>query len=131
MGRRFCLILAACNGKDQIDDETMSLGHAFLKYQISSYEKLMPVDAWSWVQRFENRIIKYFEKYPGTHPLREVLNYIKPKDSQGGFGVFKKAFDNLAATKELIWSDKNRSGFELWKLNPDRDPRPTVPTVRE
>jgi hypothetical protein len=130
MGRRFCLISAVCNSKTQIDEETMALGAAFINYQISVYEKLMPADAWSWVQRFENRIIKYFEKYPGTHPQREVLNYIKPRESQGGFGVFKKAFDNLARTRELISTERNRSGYELWKLNPDRAPRPTVPTVQ-
>jgi hypothetical protein len=36
----------------------------------------MPADAWSWVQRFENRILRYFEKYPGTHAQRDVLNYV-------------------------------------------------------
>jgi hypothetical protein len=130
MRRRFCLILAACNYKTQIDIEIMALGRAFIDYQIAFYEHLMPADAWSWVQRFENRIIRYFEKYPGAHPHREVVNYVRPKDSQVGFGVFESAFNNLAKTRELIWTEKNRPGYELWKLNPDRNPRPTVPTVQ-
>lgn len=130
MGKRFALVYAACAGKTHIDDETMTSAAAFINYQIAAFDRLMPTDAWTWVQRFENRILKYFEKYPGTHSLRDVRLYINPRESQGGFGVFKKAFDNLVNTKELICnSERNRSGYELWRLNPDRvnlKPRPTV-----
>lgn len=126
MGKRFALLTAACNDKAQIDDETMGAAAAFIKYQIAAFERFMPADAWSWVQRFENRILNFFEKYPDSHSDREVLNYIKPRVSQGGFGVFEKAFDNLKDTRELISTEKNRSGFELWKLNPDRPSRPKL-----
>jgi hypothetical protein len=78
MGRRFALVLAACNGKSQIDEETMQLGRAFIDYQIAAYEPLMPDDASSRVHEFENRILSFFKKHQPAS-FRDLRNNIKPE----------------------------------------------------
>jgi hypothetical protein len=97
----------------------------------------MPPDSWTWIQRFENSIIKFFERHrdtppehPGAHSERDVQNPVRPRRAPGGVGVFKKAFDNLTLDTDrkgqrrpatLIQAGTNRSGYPLWKLNPDLD----------
>lgn len=134
MAKRFALVYAACSGKTHIDDETMHAAAEFINYQIAAFEQFMPTDASSPTQRLENRIRNYFlnPKHGDKHTFREVRLWITPQESQGGFGLFKKAFDNLVNTKELVQCGSNRSGYPLFRLNPDlndRDPHPTVPTV--
>lgn len=115
-GRRFALILAACERKTQIDEETMKLGAAFIQYQMAAHERLMPPDAWSRVQLFENRIIAYFERHPST-THRDARNNIKPDKSPGGFEAFNKAFNSLIKAGRLKEVDKNRVGTPLYKLD--------------
>jgi len=117
MGRRFVLVLAACNGKSEIDHDTMKLGAAFIKYQIAVYDRLMPVDASSWVQDMENRMLSYFEKHAGAHTEREILNHIKPRESNGGAGTFKRALANLGSTHQIKQVGRNRSGFAIFELD--------------
>lgn len=130
MGRRFALLIAACSGKNQIEagDETIQLGRAFLRYQLSALDSLMPSDSWTWVQRFENQIITYFQRHAGEHSQRDVQNSVRPSRAPGGIGVFATAFNNLTKNTDakqrnrpavLIWTGNNRSNYPLWKLNPD------------
>jgi hypothetical protein len=117
MGRRFALIVAACNGITQIDDETMALAKAFINYQIAAYEPLLPEDSWSRVQAFEQRIIAFFKKHQ-PRSFRDLRNNIKPDKSPGGFGPFKSAFNNLVSTGKLQPSgDANRVGTVRYKLD--------------
>lgn len=156
MGRRFALVMAICNGKTRIEagDESIQLGRAFIRYQLSVSERFMPADSWGGpVQRFENRILGYFKRHPGTHTERDVRNNLKPENSPGGFEAFRRAFDNLTANEteavspgksakyqkqspstsgELVKAGTKGAmgrGSTLWKLNPDRDPLPTLPTL--
>jgi hypothetical protein len=130
MAKRFSLIMAACNGKERIDKEIIQLGNSFVRYQLAALDRFMPPDSWTWEQRFENSIIRYFEKRPGEHSERDAQNLVTPSRAPGGLRAFKNAFNTLISTKELIPSGKtNRSGSPLLKLNPERAPRPTVPTV--
>lgn len=119
MGRRFALLIAACEGKTQIDDETMKLGRAFIDYQIAAYEPLLPADSWSWVQAFEQRILAFFKKHQPAS-FRDLRNNIKPEKSPGGFGPFKTAFNNLVGTQKLLPAgDTNRVGTVRYKLDSD------------
>jgi hypothetical protein len=130
MAKRFSLVMAVCNGKERIDEEIIQLGNSFVRYQLAALDRFMPPDSWTWEQRFENSIIRYFETRPGEHAMRNVQNWVTPARAPGGLRAFKSAWDTVVATKELIPTGKtNRSGFPLLKLNPERAPRPTVPTV--
>jgi hypothetical protein len=117
MGRRFALIVAACEGKTQIDDETMKLSHAFIDYQIAAYEPLLPPDSASLVAAFEKRIISFFRKHqPKSH--RDCRNNLRPENSQGGLGPFRSAWNNLESQKVLVPSgDTNRVGTVQYKLD--------------
>lgn len=115
MGRRFALILAACNGKTQIDEETMKLSAAFINYQLAAYKRFMPDDASSPVESFVNRLIAYFEKHPRSTRL-QAANYLKPQKSRGGLPAFNKAFDSLIHADKLKWIEKNHKGNDVWEL---------------
>lgn len=117
MGRRFALIVAACNGKTQIDDETMKLSHAFIDYQIAAYEPLLPPDSTSFVAAFEKRIIEFFRKHqPKSH--RDCRNNLRPENSPGGLGPFRSAWSNLLSQKVLVPAgDTNRVGTVQYKLD--------------
>lgn len=117
MGRRFVLILAACNGRKQVDDETMRLGRAFIDYQIAAYEPLLPADAYSFVEEFEHRILSFFKKHQPAS-FRDCRNNIRPENSPGGFGPFKAGFNNLTSTGKLLPAgDANRVGTVRYKLD--------------
>jgi hypothetical protein len=117
MGRRFALIVAACNGLTQIDDETMKLAAAFINYQVAAYEPLMPEDSYSWVQAVEQRIIAYFKKHqPATE--RDCRNNLRPDKSPAGLGTFKSAFNNLVTTEVLLLTgEENRVGKPKFELD--------------
>jgi hypothetical protein len=117
MGRRFALIMAACNGKTQIDDETMKLSHAFIDYQIAAYAPLLPADSKSLVAAFEKRIISFFRKHqPKSH--RDCRNNLRPENSPGGLGPFRSAWNNLLSQKVLVPAgDTNRVGTVQYKLD--------------
>jgi hypothetical protein len=117
MGRRFALIVAACEGKTRIDDETMKLGRAFIDYQIAAYEPLLPPDAKGFVEKYEKRILPFFEKHQPAS-FRDCRNNIRPENSPGGFGPFKSAWNNLVSTGKLLPAgDANRVGTVKYKLD--------------
>lgn len=115
MGRRFVLMLAACNKQDRIEagDEVLQLGREFIQYQIAAYERFMPVDASNDIQRFEGRILTFFQRHDerctchecskndskGAHTEREVRNNLRPENSPGGLKAFIQAFNTLAANE--------------------------------
>jgi len=118
MGRRFALVVAACNGLERIDDETMELAKAFINYQVASYEPLMPPDAFSHVQEFENRLIAFFKKHQPAS-FRDARNNIKPDKLPTGFLTFTSAFNSLVKAGMLLPSgDSNRVGTVRYKLDP-------------
>lgn len=147
MGRRFALIMAVCNGKTKVDDETIQLGREFIRYQLTMFDRFMPDDATTPVQRFETRILRYFERHPGGHTERDIRNNLRPENSPGGLDAFRRAFNNLTANQtgdsgkyqasyksgELVFAGNTGSHGSpiIWKLNPERnvrDPKPTAET---
>ena len=116
MGRRFALIMAACNGLSEINEDIGELASAFIYYQIKAYERLMPDDASNPVQALENRIIRFFQKHERA-TQREVRNYIKPEYSPGGHEAYNRAFVSLTRAGKLKQDASNRVGKEIWKLD--------------
>jgi hypothetical protein len=117
MGRRFALIIAACNGKTKIDAYTMKLAQEFINYQLAAYEPLMPEDAGNAVQMFEHRIVSFFKRHQPAS-IRDLRNNLKPNKSKNGFGTFQSAVNNLIKTRVLIPSgDANRVGTVRYKLD--------------
>jgi hypothetical protein len=117
MGRRFALVIAACNGLTRIDAKTMEQAKAFIDYQIASYEPLLPEDAWSRVQAFEQRIRAFFRRHQPAS-FRDARNNIKPEKSPSGFGTFTSAWSNLVKAGVLLPAgDSNRVGTVRYKLD--------------
>lgn len=117
MGRRFALVIAACNGLTRIDEETMKLAAAFINYQEAAYEPLLPPDSWSLVQAFEQRILGFYRKHQPAS-FRDLRNNIKPEKSPGGFGPFRSAFHHLRETGMLLpTGDANRVGTVKYKVD--------------
>ena len=117
MGRRFALLIAACNGLTRIDEKTMELAKAFIDYQIAAYEPLLPEDAWSKVQAFEQRLRVFFKRHQPAS-FRNARNNIKPEKSPNGFGTFTSAWNNLVKAGVLLPAgDSNRVGTVKYKLD--------------
>lgn len=117
MGRRFALVVAACNGLERIDGETMELAKAFIDYQVAAYEPLLPEDAYSAVQAFEQRLRSFFKKHQPAS-FRDARNNIKPQNLPNGFGTFRTAFNNLIKAGVLLPAgDTNRVGTVRYKLD--------------
>jgi hypothetical protein len=116
MAKRFALILAAADGRDQIDGDLTLRALKFAEHQIALFEKFMPVDSSSWVQAFENRILSFFRRHTQTSE-RDVRRSISPERYPGGYGAFEQALRGLARSGKLIASGTNRMGKTLWRLD--------------
>jgi hypothetical protein len=117
MGRRFALVVAASNGLTKIDDQTMELAKAFIDYQIEAYEPLLPEDAWSNVQAFEQRLRAFFKRHSPASK-RDARNNIKPEKSPNGYGTFTSAWNNLVNAQVLKPAgDSNRVGTVRYQLD--------------
>jgi hypothetical protein len=117
MGRRFALVVAACNGLERIDSETMELAKDFINYQAAAYAPLMPPDGFSAVQVFENRLISFFKKHQPAS-FRDARNNIKPDKSPNGFATFTSAFNSLVKAQILLPAgESNRVGTMRYKLD--------------
>jgi hypothetical protein len=117
MGKRFALLSAACNGKTEIDEETVNLSLAFIRYQVAAYKRLMPGDSIGPIQAFEQRIIAYVERQGGWGYERETRINIRPERSPGGFGAFRQAFKNLTSSGKLKQDGHNRIGNPRWRID--------------
>jgi len=115
MAKRFCLVVVACEGLNAIDGATMRMGLQFADYQIALREKLFALDASSYVQAFENRILKFCERH-GQSSAPRVLNSIKPDRWPGGFASYNQAFAALIRAGKLQTVAKTRKGECVWAL---------------
>jgi len=118
MAKRFALIVAATCGESTITDATMKLGLQFADYQLALYKKLMPDDAATFVQAFENKILRFYDKHPNS-PERQCKKSIKPENCPGGFGPFSQAWRNLTHADAIIRTGMTRSNTVLWSRDSD------------
>jgi hypothetical protein len=101
----------------QIDEKTMELAKAFIDYQLAAYEPLLPEDAWSKAQMFEQRLRAYFKRHQPAS-FRDARNNIKPEKSPNGFATFNSAWSSLVKAQVLIPAgDSNRVGTMRYKLD--------------
>jgi hypothetical protein len=99
MAKRFALVVAATCGEDAVTGDTMKLGLRFADYQLALYQKLMPEDSASFVQAFENKVLRFYDKHPNSTE-RLCRKSIKPERCSGGFGAFNQAWRNLIHAKQ-------------------------------
>jgi hypothetical protein len=117
MGRRFALLITACNGLTRIDDETMALAKVFINDQVAAYEPLLPEGAFSEVQAFEQRLRRFFKKHQPAS-FRDARNNIEPQNLPNGFGTFTTAWNNLVKAGVLLPAgDSNRVGTVRYRLD--------------
>jgi len=118
MAKRFALIVAATCGESTVTGKTMKLGLQFADYQLALYKKLMPDDAATFVQAFENKILRFYDKHPNS-PERQCKKSIKPENCPGGFGPFSQAWRNLTHADAIIRTGMTRSNTALWSRDSD------------
>jgi len=116
MGKRFALVLAACNRATAVDEQTMRLALGFVDYQMAVHAKVMPKDSSGWVQAFENRIITFYGRHAQATE-RQVRQGINPERYPGGFGSFQQACRNLIGTGKLLAVGKTRSNTTIWEMD--------------
>ena len=115
MAKRFALVVAACNQAEEIDETTMRLGLEFADYQIALRDKLLPADAATYVQAFENRILSFFERH--RNATEHVLqNKVRPERYPGGYAAFNQAWAALARAGKFKPVAKNRKGSTVYEL---------------
>ncbi len=116
MAKRFALVLAACSGATEIDLETMRLGVDFAEYQVALRNGLFPEDASSFVQAFENRILKFYQRH-ALATERDVVRNLKPERYPGGFSAFNQALAALLRAGKLKPVGKTRKGNSIFELD--------------
>lgn len=116
MGKRFAWILAVSERRLEIDGDLMERGLQFASYQLAVHQKFMPKDAASWTQAFENRIICYYQRHPGTSE-RDCRRSIKPDRYPGGHDTWSRAFAALIRCGKLIATGQNQYKKNLWSLD--------------
>ena len=100
--KRFAMILAACQGKEALDEEDMRLALAFGDYQIAISKKLMPPDASSTEQMFENLILQQLERRKVASAAK-IQNGIRPeRQRRGGFVSYSRAWSALTRTGKVV-----------------------------
>jgi hypothetical protein len=116
MTKRLALLLTVTLGETSVSEETMSVALQFGAYQIAAYQRFMPDDSVSYVQMFENKILRFFERHPNKTE-RECKKSIKPERCPGGVGVYTMAWRNLTRADAIIKTAINRAGKALWSVD--------------
>lgn len=108
---RMALMLAITNDAEEVTPDLLGQAIAFAEYQISLRERLLPPDAMSNVQAFEELIQRRFAKF-GSQGLtfNQVRRYTNPEQHKllGGYGPFMKAWQNLILAGVVRAASKNR-----------------------
>jgi hypothetical protein len=120
IAKRFLIVLAVTNGIDLIEPWLVKIGIEFGNYQIALRERFNPIDAHSWTQGFENRVLSAYKKHGGMtdNALRRLLS---PEKSPGGHGPFLQALKNLRSAGAVIETGRTQRavqfGLPSQKLN--------------
>jgi hypothetical protein len=122
MVRRMILVLGVTNPgeADDVlgDDNHVAVGPelvrqacAFGDYVIAMRERLNPMDSYTYVQAFENGIIRTFERH-SDRPLteRDVMTLLNVYHKPGGLGSFGQAWKNCLAHDVMTQVGYNRKG---------------------
>jgi Protein of unknown function (DUF3987) len=116
MTKRLALLLTVTLGETSVSESTMNVALQFGAYQIAMQRRFMPDDSVSYVQMFENRILKFFERHP-NRTERECKKSIKPERCPGGVGVYSMAWRNLTRADAIIKTATNRASKALWSVD--------------
>jgi len=127
MVKRMILVLAVTNQTDEdsvLDaDNHIAVGAdltrqacAFGDYVIKMREQLNPMDSFTFVQAFENSIIRTFEKHP-DRPLseRDVMTMLNVYRKPGGLGSFGQAWKNCVMRDVLAEIGRNQKGKPMYR----------------
>ena len=94
-------------------------GLRFAEYQMVLRDKFKPVDAYGWVQVFENRILKTMKKKrKKLLTFNDIRNNVSPQKSKGGFEAFLRAFKSLEKNDVIVPAGKNQKDSVIWALDP-------------
>src|SRR6266566_1703738 len=114
--KRFSLLNAFCAGKAAVDAHVMKLGLDFADHCIAVEEKLFEPDAASYVQAFENRIIKFFAANPRATES-QVRQAIRPEKCKGGHESFNRAWRATEKLRIVAGHTRKKEPVFGWKAD--------------
>lgn len=114
MVKRMALILASSNDSDTVTWDMMKVAIQFGDYVIACREKFNPADSHSWIQAFENEILRVANRHKQPMTMREFRHLVHPDRKPGGLGPFLQAFKNCVTAGVLTSDGSNRKGSLLY-----------------
>jgi hypothetical protein len=117
---RFLIVLCFTNDRQVVDTEMLQQAFSISEYEHKLRDLMIPDDANSCVQAWENLIEKMIKKH-GRLTTRQLRQYLHPERNAllGGFGTYNQAWRNLtvAGAVEVVESIKPAGGgrnIDLW-----------------
>jgi Bifunctional DNA primase/polymerase, N-terminal len=130
MVKRMLVVLTVTNPSDKdsrvddlgdeniryVSDELVKQACAFGDYVIEMRDRLNPMDSYTFVQSFENSIMRVFEQHP-TRPFTEaqVISRVNVAKKPGGLGPFHQAWKNHLKADHLAVVGTTRKGTPLYQ----------------
>lgn len=117
MVKRLALVLALTNDSDIVLWDMMSKAIQFGDYLIACRERFNPADSHSWIQAFENEILKVGNRHKDkSMSQNEFRRLIRPDRKPGGFGSFLQAWRNMISVGVLTPDGTNRKNEAKYRL---------------
>ncbi len=113
--KRAAIVLASCDQTSEVTGAVMRWCLAFADYQVQLKARLMPADASSDVQAFENRILAFVLRHKQASG-RQIVMGINPSRYPGGYVAFERATQALTRSGALVSVGKTRAGKHIWRL---------------
>jgi len=115
MAKRACIVLASCDQTSEVSGAVMRWCLSFADYQVKIKSRLMPADASTDVQGFEQRILGFLVRHKQASG-NQIRRGIQPDRYPGGFSAYERATQALVRSGALESAGKSRKGRHIWKL---------------
>lgn len=127
MVKRMLIVLAVTNPvetEDMLGDENVRYvsdkqvqqACAFGDYVVQMRERLNPIDSYTFVQNFENAIMRLFERYPNRpFTQAEMLSRLNVSKKPGGKGSFLQAWKNNMKADQITEVGRTRKGTPVYQ----------------
>lgn len=116
MAKRAAIVLASCDHTNQVTEAVMRWCLRFADYQVAIKARLMPEDADSNIQAFENRILAFLSRQKEAAG-RQIMTGINPRRFPGGYFAFEKAMTSLTRTGAIRSIGKTRKGKPIYRAD--------------
>lgn len=114
MMKRLLMVLAPTNDTHEVDQRLMGIAIRFGEYEIALRERFNPKDSYSWVQAFEQEIVRILKKRGSPTSSRDLITASNAYHKPGGIEVFLRAMRSLTQSEIIRISATNRSKKPLY-----------------